>query len=69
MVGENSTVGLGSPGIRPHDRFCFFAGLKTPFVLLPKGEDFQLWGECNVDDLMDGTYEEFDGDELSIVLE
>lgn len=69
FVGEDSTVGLGSPGIRPNDRICFFSGLKTPFVVHPRGEHFQLRGECYVDGLMDSTYEELDGDELAVVLE
>lgn len=68
FIGGDSIIGLGSPGICPDDRICFFSNLNTPFVVHPHGECFQLRGECYVNGLMDSTLKQLEGDELTIVL-
>ncbi|KAK5173717.1 uncharacterized protein LTR77_002398 [Saxophila tyrrhenica] len=47
FLGDDNIVGLGSPGICPGDRICFFSSLKTPFVVHPNGEHFELRRECS----------------------
>jgi hypothetical protein len=44
FVGDGGIVGLGSIGISPGDRICFFEGLATPFVVYPEGDHFELRG-------------------------
>ncbi|KAK3045827.1 hypothetical protein LTR09_012633 [Extremus antarcticus] len=68
FIGDGDVVGLGSPGICPGDRVCFFSGLKTPFVVHPEGGHFKLRGECYLDGFMDSTFDELEAVKLNIVL-
>jgi hypothetical protein len=67
-AGDEGSIGLGSSGICPGDRVAFFSGLDNPFVLHPKGENFELRGECYLDGFMDIPYDELEASELDIVL-
>lgn len=69
FVGDDGVLGLGAASISPGDRVCFFAGLKTPFIVHPKGDRFELRGECYVDGMMDDkSYDELGIAEGQIVL-
>jgi hypothetical protein len=68
FAGDEGLIGLGSSGICPGDRVAFFSGLDNPFVLHPKGENFELRGECYLDEFMDIPYDELEASELDIVL-
>jgi hypothetical protein len=68
FAGDKGFIGLGSSGICPGDRVAFFSGLDNPFILHPKGENFELRGECYLDGFMDVPYDELEARELDIVL-
>jgi hypothetical protein len=69
FTGDGGIVGLGAASISPGDKICFFSGLKTPFIVHPKGDRFELRGECYVDGMMDDkAYNELDIAEGQIVL-
>ena len=68
FVGDGGVVGLGSTGICPGDRICFFQGLATPFVVHPDGDHFELRGECYLDGFMDIPFDELEGVDREIVL-
>lgn len=68
FIAGDDIVGLGAAGIGFGDKICFFSGLKTPFIVHPKGEDFELRGECYVDGMTDISYDKLDVAESQIVL-
>ena len=68
FTGDGNVVGLGAASISPGDRICFFSGLETPFIVHPKGDRFELRGECYVDGMMEIPYDELDIAEGQIVL-
>jgi hypothetical protein len=68
FIAGDGIVGLGAAGIGFGDKICFFSGLKTPFIVHPKGEDFELRGECYVDGMMDISYDKLGVAESQIVL-
>lgn len=67
FVSDSGLIGLGSLGICPGDRVCLFFGLKTAFVVHPKGERFELRGECYVDSI-DNIFNELEIVESEILL-
>lgn len=66
---EDGLMGLGAAGISPGDRICFFSGLSTPFVLHPKGNRYELRGECYLTGYLDVPFEDLQAEEVTIVLE
>jgi hypothetical protein len=68
FVGDGGLVGLGSVGISPGDRICFFQGLATPFVVHADGDQFELRGECYLDGFMDVPFDDLEGVNREVVL-
>ena len=68
FVSDGGIVGLGSIGIRPGDRVCFFQGLAIPFVVHPEGDHFELRGECYLDGFMDIPFDDLEGVDREVVL-
>ena len=53
---KNGFIGLGPAAAMTGDRVALLAGSQVPLVLRPRGDHFQLIGECYVHGCMDGTY-------------
>ena len=54
FVTISGYAGLGSKITRESDIVAILYGGKTPYVLRPYGEEWQLAGECHIYGVMDG---------------
>ncbi|RSL76654.1 hypothetical protein CEP51_009768 [Fusarium floridanum] len=61
-------VGLGPAAMEPGDVIVIFYGAHVPFVLRPKGQEFQLLGEAYVHGIMDGEFMQVDREDKTFRL-
>lgn len=70
ITGKRQYMGVAPDIAEPGDKICIVPGSCAPFVVRPKGEHFQLIGECYVHGIMDGEAMKMgDLDEQIVVLE
>lgn len=60
FLSVDGYVGLGPAAMDSGDIIAIFYGANVPFVLRPKGQEFQLLGEAYVDGIMDGEFMQVD---------
>ncbi|RSM10747.1 hypothetical protein CEP52_003424 [Fusarium oligoseptatum] len=61
-------VGLGPDAMDSGDVIAIFHGAHVPFVLRPKGQEFQLLGEAYVHGIMDGEFMQVDREDKTFRL-
>ena len=54
IATEKGYLGLAIAATEPEDRICILAGCKTPLILRPRGNHFQVIGECYIHGIMRG---------------
>ena len=54
ITGRTCYMGVAPDITRPGDKICIIPGCCAPFVIRPKGNRYQLIGECYVAEVMDG---------------
>ena len=54
IITRKGYLGLAVAATEPNDRICILVGCKTPLILRPQGDIFNLIGECYVHGIMRG---------------
>lgn len=50
----NGYIGIGSRTLRPGDRICVLLGCVVPLIVRPRGNHYELIGECYIHGMMNG---------------
>ncbi|RMJ04946.1 hypothetical protein CDV36_014380 [Fusarium kuroshium] len=68
FLSAGGYVGLGPGAMDSGDVIAIFYGAHVPFVLRPKGQEFQLLGEAYVHGIMDGEFMQIDREDKTFYL-